>query len=83
MKVSGPYHHYSSPFGKAMMGRNEWFAYDGRGSICIVRFDAKPRRYIIDGMYPQVVFPSLKKALAWCGKMLKNPKHRDWKKLCS
>ena len=80
--VSGPYRASSFPWGKAMLHRSEWFVSRGNGARCIVRFDDRPGRYIIDKTHPIRCFGSLRKAVGWAKQSLR-PRSRLSRFFCS
>lgn len=62
--ITGPYFKFSTPYGKALLQRDEWFV--SMNDKCIgriIRFRRNKRRYVIDQLYPTKDFRSLTKAV--------------------
>ena len=71
-KLSGPYRTSSCPWGRAtFLHRKEWFVSRDDRARRIIRFDDRPRRYIIDSTYPDRSFGSLRGAVAWAKRSLR------------
>ncbi len=81
--LSGPYRGSSCPWGRqAFLHRSEWFISRNSSARCIIRFDARPGRYIIDKTHPTRSFRSLRKAVGWAKQSLR-PGSRLTRFFCS